>query len=980
MISKRFPRHSSAQESLRQFALNCSKGVDESTPVTDTDTVMYTKNLVRNPDGSMSIRKPIKQLPMLRVFEKIYPLHDPEYYIGVWSGLGVFSNDGLLKVRIACRTYTGSEIVTDTNAAIPLDVFTDLEVLPLNTTTAVGCNVNFKRLEAFFKEINNAFNYSILNPSLYDADDYTHYRYLQVYYDKSAELWRIDIKTPEVNTLNIAEGELPLNPNLVLDNPYAIRDEYDASLPSVKSIIAYVPSKLENGKPVYDFQTLGDTYSAVQVLNHSWHEPSTSKAGDEQVAGDLLVRTDVTCTFKRATDSRYVTDVTIDLTLSTNSFANVLYTIDIYSMVYFDFKSGTDVYIPDVAASTALSRVLSGYVFKDTPVKHTITFSRYADYDINSIVVGGSIKNTLNISSKTKALPQLFERTVAELSESVKSIGFRPVSSFGSQTCDFAYLKAFCALPSPRTSPENRTYYATWLKSSDGVTWEPVTVTMGSSGITVREAILLEDESDENAKKYDYKTVPYYPLVANSPQDIVLNTSADVFRADVLQIPDTFSAVQAVQYMFKIAAVSELDSEAPEYDKELKGSQYRVDVEYGRAVYTPVFKDEFEFLETNLGNAAAGKKLYYKRAIYSYGDEKFENNIFATDVDSFITPLYNVIDVDTVATPRVTSLIPWRDYLISATNSSIHLHQKVAEGYTTKILTTSVGIPESDSRCCQSVLNSIIFKSGSKIYRMYPGAYSSDDTVLNITDISVPIESMLYDIGETENNFAFSTSTEYVLMMPYADGTHCLRYDYADKIWTYCNYPVQFDDYRINNLDDIRVYGYIDGYIGKSLVKTKKYVEFLFDYKPGADEDYADILETGSIPINFEYDTGQKTDSISRTKQFVESKLVFATLDEKDSFPFTLQIAIDGDPHVTTKDVSTDAPFWKTDNSIGVAGTAFRLTSNTEGAAGIFNTLRQLVVRYSGKGKSIRHRIVGESVCNFKLYETYVRYKNLSGK
>jgi hypothetical protein len=178
-------------------------------------------------------------------------------------------------------------------------------------------------------------------------------------------------------------------------------------------------------------------------------------------------------------------------------------------------------------------------------------------------------------------------------------------------------------------------------------------------------------------------------------------------------------------------------------------------------------------------------------------------------------------------------------------------------------------------------------------------------------------------------------------------------------------------DYRIVSLNDIHIFGTYGEYTA----------EFVFD----ADCDhgaYADVLRDDSLPIEFEWDTGQKTDSIAHTKQFVESKLMFATLGEQDSFPFTLYIAIDGDPHVTRTDVSTDAPFWKTTDgqSRGVLGTAFALGGATTPASGNFNTLRQFVTRYSGKGKSIRHVIVGASSCNFKLYETYVRYKNLNVK
>lgn len=992
MISKRFPRHSSAQESLRQFALNCSKGVDETTPITDSDTVLYTKNLVRNPDGSVSIRKPIKQLPMKHVFEKIYPLHEPEYYLGVVDGhlVGIFKGDDPVPVKVKATNYFNVELSVDCEL-INTALFTELEVLALNTTTVVGCLVDFKLFRELFE--NDPGN--VLNPDLYDAPDSPHYRYVQIQYDTSVETWTLTIKTPEVNVLNISEGEVPLNPNLVLDNPYAIRDEYGASLPTVKSIVAYVPTKLDGKSPTV--HTVPETSVVYRGFLSRQVETDTFEQFEDPKSYPRRGEKTITLSTPVKNDAGDTINVQVKLFLE---FAFVKYVTTNYTFQYTlhsDVQLNVDVPITDTSFKATVNREVysrrlnSDYTYQER--KDTFEMSDSGSDTTLSLVYNAPLSNVAGspiLSLFTTYLIKLElvvnnvaytgNTTVSDVTESVKGSRFRPVVAFSKDAVP-TILKAFCSAPS---KDSKTTFYGAWYRSSDGAHWNGIRVPRASE-IIVRD--LYNDyeydpeDNSENAVKPQYASVYYYPLNAESEKDFIYLDN-EHYRTDVA----VFSAMSdflQYRYMFKIVSVVEISEtlNPNEYDSELSGTQFLVDVEYGRAVYTPVVKDSFEFLDTFLGNGASGKKLYYKRSIYSYGNEKFENNILATDIDSFITPLYKIIDVDTVATPKVTTLTPWRDYLISATDRSVHLHQKLSEGYTTKVLTTSVGIPEADSKCCVSVLNSIIFKSHSKIYRMYPGAYSSDDTVLNITDISAPIESILYDIGETENNFAFSTSTEYILMMPYENGTHCLRYDYADRVWTYCEYPVVFDSYRVNNLEDIRLYGYVDaGYIGKSLIKSKKYVEFMFDYRPSADEAYADILETGNVPINFEYDTGQKTDSISRTKQFVESKLVFATLDEKDSFPFTLQVAIDGDPHVTTKDVSTDAPFWKTDNSIGVVGTAFRLTSSTEGAAGIFNTLRQLVVRYSGKGKSIRHRIVGESVCNFKLYETYVRYKNLSGK
>jgi hypothetical protein len=140
-----------------------------------------------------------------------------------------------------------------------------------------------------------------------------------------------------------------------------------------------------------------------------------------------------------------------------------------------------------------------------------------------------------------------------------------------------------------------------------------------------------------------------------------------------------------------------------------------------------------------------------------------------------------------------------------------------------------------------------------------------------------------------------------------------------------------------------------------------------------ADEDA--VIQTA--PINFEIDFGQKTDTVMTTKQFVESKLVFATLHSDDTFPMKLTVHVDGDPNVTVRDLTTDAAFYKNEEVGGVLNTTFSGLSNETDT---FNTLRQIVVRYSGKGKSVRHILSGQSFRNFKMYEAYVRYKLLNVK
>ena len=126
-------------------------------------------------------------------------------------------------------------------------------------------------------------------------------------------------------------------------------------------------------------------------------------------------------------------------------------------------------------------------------------------------------------------------------------------------------------------------------------------------------------------------------------------------------------------------------------------------------------------------------------------------------------------------------------------------------------------------------------------------------------------------------------------------------------------------------------------------------------------------------PIQFMLDSGQKTDDLSRTKQFVESKFILATLNDKDTFPLSIDVLIDGLEYKQLHfDASTDAAFIK-ESSKDILTFNTNVGSNSQN---IFNVMRQMVIRYSGKGKSIKHIIYGKSIFNFKFYVLYYKYKN----
>ena len=979
MISKRNRRPARPQENLRQFSLNNSKGIDSTKSPTDFNTICAAENLVVNTDGSMSLRKPIEFVKSSErpTSNRRFYLYDNKHYLEVeGNSFRIVNRQMRRPVKVTYIGYDGVELSKLYDASSEYSIvdliFPNGEVTVTNLSSATvlsNCTVDLSQ-----------FGEDAIDATLYDEVTPLP-RYIQIHYDEDEQLWTMAVKSPEINTLTTAEGEIAFNPNMTLDNPLALRDTYGAVVPSIKGILAYVPSDIKDNKAVYDASI---TYPHAATVSDSFR---VSIAGNKLSAG-----------FDLSQDSSEVTS-TFDLTTPVSVTAKNI----IYPNSLEVGQQHTCKWTAHLSSNELIERVMykvnfevtfiAEFYYEQFGVAHTserkyrATFSKI--YSAEELHTGTDVSLECVLSfSKAYTYVKLYSIVdancteiptedcwfrVADITESSKQRRYRIVNAFKKDACSTAVLKAFCSLPNTQ-----KTYYAAWSVSTDAIHWNALDSFSKYGGIVVRELdpdwtpdASLEDDTPDSE---DYLNSVYYPLSAVSEQDKAFSITADGdgtayvnHRIDVVNATANGVNLSEAQYRFRIIAVDEITSDDPEWDSSdnAPATQYRVRATVAQADYTPIFKNEYEFLEVDFGNTVYGKKLYNKKALYSYGDENFLNNIFVSGIDSFITPLYNVIDLDTHASARVSCLLPWRDYLVSATADAVYLHTKVDSGYLTKTVNVSVGIPEEDSRCCKAVLNGILFKSGSKIYQMYPNLYSGDDSTLNLTEISKAVEEYLENYAPvTYSPFAFSTESEYILMLPNESDTTCLRYDYGSKLWTVCTYPVLFTDYKMLNIDNIRLFG----------VTEHSYAEYIFDSSYEGDV-YGDVLPDGVHPIHFEWDTGQKTDSISITKQFVESKIVFATEDTVEAFPMEITVAIDGDPHVTKLDLNSDAPFWKKDSSVGVANTAFRLGNSN--ASGVF---RQLIVRYSGKGRSVRHILEGTPTSNFRLYETHVRYKTLNVK
>ena len=135
-------------------------------------------------------------------------------------------------------------------------------------------------------------------------------------------------------------------------------------------------------------------------------------------------------------------------------------------------------------------------------------------------------------------------------------------------------------------------------------------------------------------------------------------------------------------------------------------------------------------------------------------------------------------------------------------------------------------------------------------------------------------------------------------------------------------------------------------------------------------------IELNNSQIEFIIDSGEKTDNLAITKQFVETKIILATQSSKDTFPLTITVKTDGIYQKLHIDCNTDSALWK--NVITDIGTLS--TDFVNNSSNILNTLRQLILRYSGKGKTISHYISGKSQCKFKIFVVYYKYKLLPVK
>lgn len=646
--------------------------------------------------------------------------------------------------------------------------------------------------------------------------------------------------------------------------------------------------------------------------------------------------------------------------------------------------------VGSVRCTITVSDAENGTVL-DTSFYENYTYSRNIRpsiyYDISAI--------TITVEAYVQLEETVSEYTIAYFTENVKSIKYSAISTL-SDTISYVYLKAFCNMPSSTFE----TVYVIWEQSPNGIQWHPfdlvTTDNINPDNVPSVQCSILEPtydkygdvvdiENPEDASSAIYVARTAWQLKAYSPLDALPD------RADIIRVPlIKDNRKVSVLYRMKMFTVRQIDAEDSAYVEGVTCTEKTI---LGSVVYTPVFSQQPEILESDLSNVSESKSLYNGATLYSFGNPDFKNYLVASYPGETVRPQSRLTPLDISENSYITAIVPWKNYLMCFTERTTHLISAIEDGFTASTVNTFIGIPEIDSKCCIPTLNGVIFKSNDKIYLIYPNIYAGADSVLNVTEISSFVETYLeeYTPLDTSPPFALGTDSEYILMLPTATDTMCLRYDYSSKRWTTHEYPFVATSYEMLSISDIRILGYV-------LDDNRKiYGEYLLDAsyakvfnevsetQPYTDcvrqisevSNWEQLVNDGVLqPISFAFDSGQKADTVNQHKQFVESKFSLATLHEKDSFPMRVTIHVDGCPYVTTKDINTDSAFWKESvEHLGTLNTEF----STHGSD-IFNVFRQMFIRYSGKGRSVRHIIEGESLYPFKIYEINYRYRNLNVK
>lgn len=282
MISRRTRRTVDAVEQLNYASIAAVKGIDENASVLSDDRVLHLKNLRIDHDGGLVLRKPIAfktQIPT--VCKGTVPIQSDILFSNyIFDGesllvirkstdgmqyVGIFKNSISQTIRLTGYTWNDYsevswEFPTDNfigfYATDFLD-FSNISVVNTSSSTIISnvlvniTSETFKTNEEYPSSGSTDLCYTDLYKDQFLANSKVVVpRTLIISKSTSIDkMFDLKIITPDLNYITSA-GDLALDTNLDLDNPYAIRDVYNTAAPTIQSIIPYVLARNANSNTI----------------------------------------------------------------------------------------------------------------------------------------------------------------------------------------------------------------------------------------------------------------------------------------------------------------------------------------------------------------------------------------------------------------------------------------------------------------------------------------------------------------------------------------------------------------------------------------------------------------------------------------------------------------------------------------------------------------------------------------------------------
>lgn len=1081
---------------------NVTEAIRADAPITSTKSVLKSINFENASDGSYIIRKPI--ILKERLSGNKWYLYDNTHILNLYE-----SSDNQYHVSLLTMAITGSPTTISLryydkslNYKIKADAATILvpyikKVLnvynaPDHTLLSIILDT-----QAFTTTTQDDLVYSSTHYQVRNAHEV--YRFIKIYKNLDTETdsdWIVEIIHPEFNSITSgmdAGNPNTLDINLVLDNPYAIRDLYGYGYNSATKIITYMPidqatqtEAVINELPVYmlteDCPYLDNgTQKGFKVLVSTNPVDLYGKRVVLKACITTAVSTlDYYCCWEQSVngiDWETCPDFISKFETNNNNLLAEILVSDITSAEFE--KVAYEDSLDKAATYLVKKKVVKLNPSKTVDLNETDLIKNRAD-----VLVVNNPKMTMYYrfqifvdTGKGTPVPETITKTLAKsYFESVgqsTAVNIDSLGKFTYQTYVGRGVDSDVPSGTPTTHNPEVVNGSILLYESDTASYmgNYIYIKCTDSQYTVKNIRILLDNKTYHAEDENHLTSYYTEkgtflkyitnpgnrvgnidvgggneisgLVANDTAsiDIPSGVSDILIGNGAKDMASTLPSGDSVfQYRTKIKSI--------EIDYEIEGTVQTTSIYLTST--TGSYKFEYSNSEKYLEDLSLLRKQLFTSNIY-YNKEQFwfygNNTLFSTDLGSYIIKLMNTMTFGTL----VTNIIAYRNYLLVFTETSITLLKYNSEEgtYDSKIITTAIGVPEVDSRTIAVILNSIYFKSKYKVYKLVPNLYASNDDILNIHTISTPIDSILeslLSLSTETSNFCYADASSYRVFLPLqningsSETTYEIRYDYNNKLWTVHQYPVLATGIEIRSITeaylrtDVAAYYFKEdlgtllnstlvedltnvgcsyehnsntvtcsvggtnsqGYNVTSLsVGNSTYTSMtdIYDYIPYGDLLNMTLVELYNainqytinattsyisyiVPIEFNIDFGQKSSNYTLDKQFLESKLIFACMHVKDIFPVTLDIQTDGIQRPLHWDVNTDSALWKTNvEDVGTLSTDFGF--DKQDYNGIF---RQLIVKYSGKGKTIRHLIRGTTKTRFKFYSMDVRSRILPVK